>query len=103
FCFDKNIIENDNYITGTALYRINNDSNKFREIVFKGFSKNPNSLVTSFEKNSIVLMVTIVQSVPVSYSDDEYTLTPEDLPKSSSLLLFSASVIPNSYISDNNG
>ncbi|CAG8855546.1 17504_t:CDS:1, partial [Gigaspora margarita] len=45
------------YITGTALYRINDDTDKFREITFKGFLRNPNSLVTPFEKNTIILMV----------------------------------------------
>ncbi|CAG8854955.1 34298_t:CDS:2, partial [Gigaspora margarita] len=67
---------------------------------------------TPFEKNTIILMVgryvcednvTIIQSVPVFYSDDEYTLTQEDLPNSSPLLLYSASVVPNSYIPNNNG
>ncbi|CAG8783582.1 24789_t:CDS:2, partial [Racocetra persica] len=46
---------------------------------------------------------TLIQSVPVSYFDDEYTLTPKDLPNSSPLLIYSASVVPNSYIPDNKG
>ncbi|CAG8526147.1 6691_t:CDS:2 [Scutellospora calospora] len=115
FCLAKNVTRNDNYITGTALYRINSNTNQFREITFKGFTRNPESLVTPFEKNSILLMVgyyvyeenieyvTIIQSVPVSYSNDEYTLTSEDLLNSSPLLLYSASVVLNSYIPDNNG
>ncbi|CAG8681759.1 15894_t:CDS:2 [Dentiscutata heterogama] len=112
FCLAKNVTGNDNYITGTAIYRINDNTDKFREITFKGFPRNSDSLVTPFEKNSIILMVghyvyednvTIIQSVPVSYSDDEYTLTQEDLPNSSPLLLYSAPLVPNSYISDNNG
>ncbi|CAG8665222.1 3723_t:CDS:2, partial [Dentiscutata heterogama] len=45
----------------------------------------------------------LIQSVPVSYSDDKYTLTPEDLLNSSPLLIYSAFVIPNSYIPDNKG
>ncbi|KAF0376088.1 hypothetical protein F8M41_012724 [Gigaspora margarita] len=47
------------------------------------------------------LFITIIQSIPVSYSDDEYTLTPENLTNSSSLLLYLAYVVPNFYISDN--
>ncbi|CAG8567921.1 12804_t:CDS:2, partial [Dentiscutata heterogama] len=105
---------NDSYITGTVIYRINDNIDKFREITFKSFPRNSDSLVTPFKKNSIVLMVgcyvcednieyiTIIQSVPVSYSDNEYTLTQEDLPNSSLLLLYSAPVVPNSYIPDNN-
>ncbi|CAG8450263.1 2944_t:CDS:2 [Cetraspora pellucida] len=68
-----------------------------------------------FEKNSIVLIVgyyvyeedteyihiTLIQSGSISYSDDEYTLTSENLPNSSSLLFYSASVIMNSYIPNN--
>ncbi|CAG8461834.1 2328_t:CDS:2 [Racocetra persica] len=47
-------------------------------------------------------MITVVQSVSIFHSDDKYTLTPEDLLKSSLLLLFLASVVTNSYILDNN-
>ncbi|CAG8669683.1 2899_t:CDS:2 [Gigaspora margarita] len=112
FCLAKNVTGNDSYITGTALYRINDNTDKFREITFKGFLRNPDSLVTPFEKNTIILMVgcyvcednvTIIQSVPISYSDDEYTLTQENLPNSSPLLLYSASIVLNSYIPNNNG
>ncbi|CAG8503623.1 17202_t:CDS:2 [Dentiscutata heterogama] len=53
--------------------------------------------------NYITGTVTIIQSVPVSYSDDKYTLTQEDLPNSSPLLLYSAPIVPNLYIPDNNG
>ncbi|CAG8633219.1 4901_t:CDS:2, partial [Racocetra persica] len=100
------------YITRTALYQINVDTDKFREITFKGFIKNSNSLITPFEKHAIVLIVgryvyeedvTVIQSVPVSYSNNEYTLTPDDLLNSSPLLLYFAFVVPNSYIPDNNG
>ncbi|CAG8494098.1 3494_t:CDS:2, partial [Cetraspora pellucida] len=87
------------------------------EIAFKGFTTNPDSLIMQFEKNSIVLIVghyvyeedtkyvhvTLIQSVPISYSDNEYTLTPENLPNSSPLLFYSAPVVTNSYIPDNKG
>ncbi|CAG8821619.1 17889_t:CDS:2, partial [Racocetra persica] len=79
---------------------------------------NSNSLITLFEKHAIVLIVGCyvyeedveyayidhcVQSVSVSYFNDEYTLTPDDLSNLFPLLLYSASVVPNSYISNNNG
>ncbi|CAG8747590.1 4334_t:CDS:2, partial [Dentiscutata heterogama] len=35
FCLAKNVTGNDSYITGTVLYRINNNTNQFREITFK--------------------------------------------------------------------
>ncbi|CAG8746129.1 5093_t:CDS:2, partial [Dentiscutata heterogama] len=77
------------------------------EITFKSFTRNSDSLVTSFEKNSIVLMVGHYvcedNSVSTFYSDDEYTLTQENLPNLSPLLLYSAPVVPNLYIPDNNG
>src|SRR6185437_5845756 len=57
FCLAKNVTGNDSYITGTAIYRINDITDKFREITFKGFPRNSDSLVTPFEKNSIILMV----------------------------------------------
>ncbi|RIB19003.1 hypothetical protein C2G38_2084173 [Gigaspora rosea] len=57
FCFAKTVTGNDNYITGTALYQINDNTDEFREITFKGFTKNPDSLVIPFEKNSIILIV----------------------------------------------
>ncbi|CAG8561603.1 1946_t:CDS:2, partial [Cetraspora pellucida] len=44
----------------------------------------------------------MIQSVTVSYSNDEYNLTSEDLSNSSLLLLYLASVVLNSYIPDNN-
>ncbi|CAG8724422.1 4399_t:CDS:2 [Dentiscutata heterogama] len=111
FCLVKNVTGNNSYITRIAIYRINDNTDKFREITFKGFSKNSDSLVTPFEKNSIVLIVshyvcednvTIIQSVLISYSDNEYTLTQENLLNLSLLLLYLAPVVPNSYIPDNN-
>ncbi|KAF0432880.1 hypothetical protein F8M41_005133 [Gigaspora margarita] len=47
--------------------------------------------------------VTLVQSVLISYSEKNYILTPEDLPSSSSLLVYFAPVVQNSYIHDNRG
>ncbi|CAG8726717.1 6762_t:CDS:2, partial [Cetraspora pellucida] len=80
----------DKYIFGNALYHINNNIDAFREIIFKGFTDYLESLVLSIEKNSIVALV---QTIPISSSDNEYILTPTDLLSSSPLLLFSAPVI----------
>ncbi|CAG8790728.1 28275_t:CDS:2, partial [Dentiscutata erythropus] len=87
---------------------------EFREITFKGFTGSPNSLIVPFEKNCILLFtgryvyedleyVTLVQTVLLSYSEGDYVFTPEDLPNSSPLLIYSAPVVPNSYIPDNRG
>ncbi|RIB00743.1 hypothetical protein C2G38_2300642 [Gigaspora rosea] len=114
FCFTKNVIRNDKCISGTALYRINHNVDKLREITFKGFTASSESLVVPFEKNSIVLMIrcyayedveyiTLVQTVPISSSEGDYVLTPEDLLSSSPLLIYSAAVIADSYIPDNQG
>ncbi|KAF0562523.1 hypothetical protein F8M41_000030 [Gigaspora margarita] len=81
FCFTKNVTGNDKYISGTTLYRINYNANKFRDITFKGFMANSESLIVPFEKNSIVLMI--------------------DLPNLSPLLTYTATVVSDSYISNN--
>ncbi|RIB25434.1 hypothetical protein C2G38_2031075 [Gigaspora rosea] len=114
FCFTKNVTGSDKCISGTALYRINHNVNKFREIMFKGFTASSESLVVPFEKNSIILLirryayenteyVTLVQTVLISSSEGDYVLTPEDLPSSSPLLIYSAAVVADSYIPDNQG
>ncbi|RIB27450.1 hypothetical protein C2G38_2029369 [Gigaspora rosea] len=114
FCFTKNITWNDKCISGTALYRINHNVNKFSEITFKGFTASSESMVVPFEKNSIVLLigryaykdaeyVTLVQSVSISFSEGDYVLTPEDLLSLSPLLIYSAAVVTDSYIPDNQG
>ncbi|KAF0437172.1 hypothetical protein F8M41_004474 [Gigaspora margarita] len=47
--------------------------------------------------------VTLVQTVPISSSEEDYVLTPEDLLSSSPLLIYSAAVVADSYIPDNQG
>ncbi|CAG8525965.1 5489_t:CDS:2, partial [Cetraspora pellucida] len=113
YCFVQSVTGNDNYLTGNALYRVNNMVDKFRQITYKGYTKSPDSLITDFEKNLIVLMVgryayendieylTLIQSVPMS-NENENELTREDLPYSAPLLILSSSALPNSY-SDNDG
>ncbi|CAG8610698.1 18932_t:CDS:2 [Gigaspora margarita] len=78
FCFIKNINRNDKCISRTALYRINHNVNKFKE-------------------------VTLVQTVLISSSKGDYVLTLEDLPSSSLLIIYSATVVADSYIPDNQG
>ncbi|RIB09806.1 hypothetical protein C2G38_2207795 [Gigaspora rosea] len=66
----------------------------------------------AFQKISIVLLigcyvyedaeyVTLVQTILISSSERDYVLTPEDLLSSSSLLIYSAAIIADSYISNN--
>ncbi|KAF0403930.1 hypothetical protein F8M41_009151 [Gigaspora margarita] len=45
----------------------------------------------------------IFQTVPISSSEGNYVLTPEDLPSLSSLLIYFAAVVADSYIPDNQG
>ncbi|RIB15611.1 hypothetical protein C2G38_2192012 [Gigaspora rosea] len=45
--------------------------------------------------------VTLVQTIPIFFSEGDYILTPEDLPSSSPLLIYSAAVIADSYIPNN--
>ncbi|CAG8802750.1 25239_t:CDS:1, partial [Gigaspora margarita] len=45
--------------------------------------------------------VTLVQRVSVSSSEGDYVLTPKDLPNSSLLMIYSATVVVDSYIPDN--
>ncbi|KAF0515322.1 hypothetical protein F8M41_017336 [Gigaspora margarita] len=112
FCFIKNITRNNKCISETALYQINHNINKFREITFKGFIASSESLVVPFKKNSIILMirryvykdakyVTIVQIDPIFSSEEDYILTPKDFLSSSLLLIYSATIIANFYIPDN--
>src|SRR5436189_54877 len=57
FCFIKTVTGNDKYTTGSALYRVKGDEDKFREIIFKGFIGTSETLIMDFEKDSIVLMI----------------------------------------------
>ncbi|RHZ80143.1 hypothetical protein Glove_139g15 [Diversispora epigaea] len=112
FCFIKTVTGNDKYVTGSALYRVKGDEDKFREIIYKGFTGTSETLIMDFEKDSIVLVigryvyeenveyVTLIQTVPISYSSDDSTNTQEDLPYSSPLLIYSAPALTNSYKSN---
>ncbi|RIB02240.1 hypothetical protein C2G38_2228372 [Gigaspora rosea] len=78
-----------------------------------GFTSNPESLITNFEKNSIVLMIgryvfhekieyiSLIQTVPIFFQADS-SCTPEDLSYAFSLLIYSAPAVTNSYKSNNN-
>ncbi|CAG8821650.1 29627_t:CDS:2, partial [Gigaspora margarita] len=112
FCFTKNVTNNNKHISGIALYQINYNVNKFREITFKGFIANSKSLIIPFKKNSIVLMigcyvyedikyVMLVQAVPISSSEGNYILAPEDLPNSLPLLTYTTTIVSDSYIANN--
>ncbi|CAG8471451.1 15677_t:CDS:2 [Dentiscutata erythropus] len=110
FCFVKTISASEKFLTGSALYRVNNENDKFREFTFKGFTATPETLIADFEKNSIVLMIghyvyedteylTLIQTVPISFFANDTLLTPKDLLYASPLLLFSAPILQNSFLS----
>ncbi|KAF0399868.1 hypothetical protein F8M41_009649 [Gigaspora margarita] len=112
FCFSKNVSENDKCISETALYRINYNIDKFKKITFKGFIASSEFLVMPFKKNSIILMIgryayedakyiILVQTVSISSSEGDCVLISEDLLSSSPLLIYFATVVADSYISDN--
>ncbi|RIB11477.1 hypothetical protein C2G38_2261577 [Gigaspora rosea] len=109
FCFTKNVIGNDKCISGTALYRINHTVDKFREIMFKGFTASSESIVMPFEKNSIVMMIGCYTYEDAEYSKAFRSLLPRGLysysrrPSESPLLIYSATVVADFYISDNQG
>ncbi|CAG8481242.1 6206_t:CDS:1, partial [Dentiscutata heterogama] len=57
FCFIKIVSGNDKFVTKFTLYCITDDDEEFREIIYKGFAANAKSLISNFEKNSIVYIV----------------------------------------------
>ncbi|KAF0488690.1 hypothetical protein F8M41_022195 [Gigaspora margarita] len=76
FCFSKNVSRNDKCISRTALYRINHNINKFREITFKGttlYRENFKPYLTLF------IYVTLVQTVLIFSSEEDYVLTSKNL------------------------
>ncbi|CAG8719023.1 7189_t:CDS:2, partial [Dentiscutata erythropus] len=106
---------NEKFLTGSALYRINDDSDEFREFTYKGFTGSSDSLIIKFEKNSIILLigryiyqentefVRLIQTIPISSSSDS-SCSPEDLLYSFSLLIYTTPAVTNSYkFNDNIG
>ncbi|KAF0557666.1 hypothetical protein F8M41_012799 [Gigaspora margarita] len=103
----------DNFINGTALYRVAINNDQLSELTFKGYTGNPDSLVIPFEKNAIVLMVgryvyedkeylSLIQATPVLSPDPNYIPTSNDLPSSLPLLIYSAMPVSGSYLLDSN-
>ncbi|CAG8794151.1 9816_t:CDS:2, partial [Gigaspora margarita] len=70
----------------------------FAKTVSGGFTGSYELLILPFEKNAIVLMISLVQAVPILSPDADYVPTPADFPNSSPLLLCLATVIPDSYL-----
>ncbi|CAG8729677.1 28790_t:CDS:2 [Dentiscutata erythropus] len=103
FYFVKTISASKKFLTRSALYHVNNKDDEFREFTFKGFTATPETLITDFEKNFIILMIghylTLIQTVPISSSANNALLTPEDLSYASPFLLFSAPILQNSFLS----
>ncbi|KAF0478123.1 hypothetical protein F8M41_024102 [Gigaspora margarita] len=83
FCFVKTISGNDKFITGNALYRINDDEDEYREITFKGFTRGISYLNCS------------------DFSQSDSLCTLEDLPYAFPLLIYLAPAVINSYKSNN--
>ncbi|CAG8484395.1 10699_t:CDS:2 [Gigaspora margarita] len=103
FCFTKTVSGGDKYIVGNAVYHITNDNDEFREITFRGLIGNSELLIMTFERNTFLFMLTLVQMVPILSPDAEYVPTPSDLPNSSPLLLYTATIVPDSYLLNTNG
>ncbi|CAG8699293.1 27505_t:CDS:2 [Dentiscutata erythropus] len=103
-CFIKTISGSETCIHRNAVYRTNSNKEEFRKLTYKGFIIQE-FLITELEKNFIALMIgrylTLIKTIPISTSNDEIKITPGDLLYSSLLLLFSASVIPNTHFSNN--
>ncbi|CAG8816443.1 30849_t:CDS:2 [Gigaspora margarita] len=110
--FIKTILGNKKCIHESAIYRTNNDEEEFRELTYKRFIASQEPLITTLETNSIVLIVgcyvfqdteylTLVQTIPISTSTDEIEITSDNLSNSLPLLLYSVSIVFNSYFSDN--
>ena len=57
FCFIKSVSGSERYLTGSALYKPNDTENEFNELIYKGYTGGQESLVSPFEKGSIVLMI----------------------------------------------
>ncbi|RIB24707.1 hypothetical protein C2G38_626811 [Gigaspora rosea] len=57
FCFIKTVTGSDKYVSGSALYRIKDNEESFREIIYKGFTRSSETLIDDFENNSIVLII----------------------------------------------
>lgn len=109
----QNSCGTDNFINGTALYRVAINNDQLSELTFKGYTGNPDSLVIPFEKNAIVLMVgryvyedkeylSLIQATPVLSPDPNYIPTSNDLPSSLPLLIYSAMPVSGSYLLDSN-
>ncbi|CAG8832094.1 36753_t:CDS:2, partial [Gigaspora margarita] len=102
----------DKYISGSTLYRIKDNEESFREIIYKGFTRSSKTLIDNFKNNSIVLMigryvydenaeyVTLIQATSISYFLDDTSITSEDLLYSFPLMIYSAPAVTNSYQSN---
>ena len=55
FCFITSVSGSERYITGSAIYRANND--EFQELTYKGFIRTEINLVSAFQLGMIVLMI----------------------------------------------
>ena len=55
FCFITSVSGSERYITGSAVYRVND--NEFQELIYKGFVGTDENLVSTFQLGMMVLMV----------------------------------------------
>ncbi|RIB06714.1 hypothetical protein C2G38_2216364 [Gigaspora rosea] len=109
FCFIKTVSGNSKFLNGTAVYRVSNDEDEFRELNYKGFTRNSDTLIVDFERNSIVLMIgryvyhqnaeylSLIQTIPLSSPQTDSDCVPEDLPYTFPLMIYFAPAITNSY------
>ncbi|RIB23873.1 hypothetical protein C2G38_2170036 [Gigaspora rosea] len=112
FCFIKTVSGNSKFLNGTAVYCVSDNEDEFRELNYKGFTRNNETLIVNFERNSIVLMIgryvyhqnaeylSFIQTVPLSSPQTDSDCVPEDLPYIFPLLIYSAPAVTNSYKSN---
>ncbi|KAF0543518.1 hypothetical protein F8M41_003890 [Gigaspora margarita] len=110
FCFIKTVSGNSKFLNGTAIYRVSDDEDEFRELNYKGFTRNSETLIVDFERNSIVLMIgryvyhqnaeylSLIQTVLLLSPQTDSACALEDLPYIFPLLIYSAPAVTNSYI-----
>ncbi|RIB25961.1 hypothetical protein C2G38_2164603 [Gigaspora rosea] len=109
FCFIKTVSRNSKFLNRTAVYCVSADENEFRELNYKGFTRNSETLIVDFKRNSIMLMIeryvyhqnaeylSLIQTVLLSFPQTDSDHVPEDLSYTFPLQIYSAPAVTNSY------
>ncbi|RIB02239.1 hypothetical protein C2G38_2228369 [Gigaspora rosea] len=92
FCFIKTVSKNSKFLNVTAVYHVSDDKDEFRELNYKGFTRNSETLIVDFEE-----ILSLIQTVPLSSPQTDSDCVPEDFPYTFPLLIYSAPAVTNSY------